>query len=376
MKRFNGIDTIRGISMWLMVAGHLVDWWIRSDLYWHKIQLYAILEPICSTGFLFASGISAALSYKANMTRIDQINPLKLSRIRNEYIFRALFILLIGFIYNIFVSIIYGHAKNVWGWYVLQTIGFSLLLAWPLLKTSIYFRVTLGFLLLTLNPIIYSSLNLFEGQINIFGILYYVLYNPADQYTIISFFSVFLIGTVLGDILFKVNNIKSKDSEKIYLQNKFIVPSLISGSLLILFGVLFRFPEFLVMRSYSSFLYSLGIIIILLSVLIAIQEFNLIKTKKSYKFLFYYSYYSFTVYLGHNILYFLFPRELDIFTVWLILIITTGLIGIFLNFAYKHFKRKISVKAWIGVFSHILAKKIAVKSEERRQFKSIVISKS
>ncbi|MFX1499236.1 MAG: heparan-alpha-glucosaminide N-acetyltransferase domain-containing protein [Promethearchaeota archaeon] len=376
MKRFNGIDTIRGISMWLMVAGHLIDWWIRSDLYWHKIQLYAILEPICSTGFLFASGISAALSYKASMTRIDQINPLQLSRVRNEYIFRALFILLIGFIYNIFVALIYGHPKNVWGWYVLQTIGFSLLLAWPLLKTPMLFRGALGFLLLSLNPLIYTSLNFFEGQTNLFGVLYFILYNPVDQYTIISFFSIFLIGTVLGDILFKLNIIKNKDNQKIYLRKNYIIPSLISGSLLILFGILFRFPEFIIMRTYSSFLYSLGIIITLLAILIAIQEFNLIKTKKSYKFLFYYSYYSFTVYLGHNILYFLFRRELTIFTVWLALIITTVLVGIFLNFAYKRFKRKISVKAWIGTFSYILAKKIADKTENRSQIRPITVTKS
>jgi len=363
MKRYNGIDVIRGISMWLMIAGHLIDWWIKQEFYWHKHQMYSILEPIVSTGFLFASGISAALSYKTSLSRIKIINISKLSQVRNEYMFRAFFILIIGFIYNFCIGLFYQGFYSLWSWYVLQTIGFCLIFTWPFLKTPIYFRLIFGFFILIINPFIFEFLTSYEGQSNFFGYTFYFLYHPADQYTILSFFSIFLIGTVLGEILFDLNTIDDQNERRVKFKNHFVIPTLGFGGVLIIFGLIFMFPNFLIMRTFSSFIYSLGVIIVLLSILITIQEFQLITTKKSYKFLYYYSYYSFTIYLTHNFLFFLFSDEFNVFTIRVAIIITTTLLGALLNFIHKRIGKKASLKAVIGIFSSELAKKIAIKSQ-------------
>lgn len=34
MKRIKSIDIIRGISMWIMVAGHIGIWWLREEDNW------------------------------------------------------------------------------------------------------------------------------------------------------------------------------------------------------------------------------------------------------------------------------------------------------------------------------------------------------
>ncbi len=363
MKRYNGIDVIRGISMWLMIAGHLIDWWIKQEFYWHKHQMYSILEPIVSTGFLFASGISAALSYKTSLSRIKITNISKLSQVRNEYMFRAFFILIIGFIYNFCIGLFYQGFYSLWSWYVLQTIGFCLIFTWPFLKTPIYFRLIFGFFILIINPFIFEFLTSYEGQSNFFGYTFYFLYHPADQYTILSFFSIFLIGTVLGEILFDLNTIDDQNERRVKFKNHFVIPTLGFGGVLIIFGLIFMFPNFLIMRTFSSFIYSLGVIIVLLSILITIQEFQLITTKRSYKFLYYYSYYSFTIYLTHNFLFFLFSDEFNVFTIWVAILITTTLLGALLNFIHKRIGKKASLKAVIGIFSSELAKKIAIKSQ-------------
>ncbi|MFX1259330.1 MAG: heparan-alpha-glucosaminide N-acetyltransferase domain-containing protein [Promethearchaeota archaeon] len=363
MKRINGIDTIRGMSMWLMMVGHLMDWWIKQEFYLHRIQIYAILEPMVSTGFLFASGISAALSYKKGLSNIKATNTSNLSQVRNEYLFRAFFILIIAFIYNFCIGIFYGGFYSIWSWYVLQTIGFCLILSWPFLKTPIYFRLIIGFFILSINPLIFGFLKSYKGQANFFGYTFYFLYHPADQYTILSFYAIFLIGTVLGEVIFNLNAINNQNERRIKFKSKFIIPTLGFGGLLILFGVIFMFPNFLIMRTFSSFIYSLGLVLVLLSILVTIQEFQLIITKRSYKFFYYYSYYSFTIYLTHNFLFFLFSDEFNVFYMWIAIIITTGLLGVLLNFTCKKIGKMASLKAVLGIFSSELAKRIAIKSQ-------------
>ncbi|MFX0018736.1 MAG: heparan-alpha-glucosaminide N-acetyltransferase domain-containing protein [Promethearchaeota archaeon] len=364
MKRYNGIDIIRGISMWLMIAGHLIDWWIKQEFYWHKHQMYSFLEPIVSTGFLFASGISTALSYKQSLSRINPANKSNLSQVRNEYIFRAFFILIIAFIYNFCIGVFYEGFYSLWSWYVLQTVGFCLILTWPFLKTPIYIRLIFGFFILTVNPLIFELLKQYEGQLNFLGFTFYFLYHPADiGYTILSFFGIFLIGTVLGDILFDLNRLDNQNERRAKFKTNFIIPTLAFGGFLIIFGVIYMFPHFLVLRTFSSFIYSLGVVIVLLSIFITIQEFQLLTTKKSYKFLFYYSYYSFTIYLTHNLLFFLFSDFFNVFTIWVAIFIVTTVIGVLLNFTYKKVGKKASLKAVIGIFSYELAKRIAIKSQ-------------
>ena len=66
MKRINSVDTIRGLSIWIMVYGHIILFWLRPEDEWLKFWLYAFLQPIGATGFLFISGVSASLAFKKN----------------------------------------------------------------------------------------------------------------------------------------------------------------------------------------------------------------------------------------------------------------------------------------------------------------------
>ena len=60
--RIKSIDTLRGLSMFLMVYGHMILFWLRLEDFWLKYWLYAFLQPIGATGFLLISGVSSTLS--------------------------------------------------------------------------------------------------------------------------------------------------------------------------------------------------------------------------------------------------------------------------------------------------------------------------
>ena len=365
MKRITGLDTIRGACMWIMIYGHMIDWWLRPEDDWLRQWLFAFLESVGATGFLFISGVSAALAFRSNKLKLQNLNLYNPSIARNVYFLRAFLILLIGFLYNFFAAVLWsGNIANLWSWLVLQTIGFSLILSWPFLRVSRTFRIFFGILILILNQFLLTLLLPYEYQSNLFGFTFYLLFNPLSQYPILAYFSIFLIGTALGDKIFDVNIEKNHQERKILFKNKLIIPMFLIGSLLLIFGIGFLFPEFFIFNTISAFAYSLGIILITLSFFITKQTFQLIKTKKSYRYLFFYSYYSFTIYLGHNILFFLLPEQLNFITIWIAVIIGMVIFGFLFRTMYIKLGSKASLKTGISVVSFALVKKFG-KLEEK-----------
>ena len=365
MRRYKSIDTVRGFAVFGMVFGHILNWWLIPEDYWLYLVLYYALGPIAAGGFLFISGISAILAYEKSVVMMKNNQDFNMKMVRNVYILRSLLLLLISFIYNIAIALAINDLTWIWAWFVLQTIGFSLLMAWPLLKTSKTFRVLFGTIILIINFSLLELLYPYQGQANFYGVLFHILFNPLDLYPIIPFYTMFIMGTVVGDILYGINPIEEKKKRNHAFKYKFIYPIFILGLALTIFAILFQFPSFFTYYKFSAIVYALGIILIIVSLVIGVEEFELIKFKKNYDFFYYYSYYSFTVFLGHNILYFLFYQKLNAINIWFAISITLLLFTLFIRLIYKKLGPKASLKAGIGILSLI----ITLKLEHRKNIK-------
>ena len=365
MRRYKSIDTVRGIAVFGMVFGHILNWWLIPEDYWLYLFLYYALGPIAAGAFLFISGISAILAYEKSIVMMNKNQDFNMKMVRNVYILRALLLLLISFIYNFAIALAINDLTWIWAWFVLQTIGFSLLMAWPLLKTSKTFRVLFGTMILIINFSVLELLYPYQGQANIYGVLFHILFNPLDLYPIIPFYTMFIMGTVVGDVLYGINPIEEKKKRNHAFKFKFIYPMFVIGLSLTIFAVLFQFPSFFSYYKFSAIIYALGIILMIVSVCIGIEEFDLIKFKKNYDFFYYYSYYSFTIFLGHNILYFLFYKMLNAITIWIAIVFTMFFFTILFRFIYKKLGPKASLKAGLGLLSLI----ITLKLERRKNNK-------
>jgi len=360
MKRYRSIDSLRGLCMFIMIYGHLFDWWLRPADHWlFSDFLKPFLGPIGATGFIFISGISARLSYNKN--KMKNSNEIFMKDIRNIFLFRALIILLISFVYNFTFAVNRKDLSFIWAWFVLQTIGFSLFLAYPFLKTSKQFRFIFSLCILIGNQLILEILSPYEGQGNFFGISYHFLFNPLSQYPLLYYFPILLIGTIVGDILFEINLINNENEKCLNFKRKFISLLTPFGIILILFGFIYRFPDFFVFSSYSAIIYGFGEVVCIFSIFMVIEEYKLLKTKKSYRYLFYFSYYSFTIYLSHNLLYFLFLKQLNVVNIWIPIIFLMVFFGWFFRVIYNYLGIKVSLKAGINIASLFIAKRIQLK---------------
>jgi len=159
----------------------------------------------------------------------------------------------------------------------------------------------------------------------------------------------------MGDFLLEKKKIKSRLS----LDNNKFFPLLISGLSLIAIGILFNYPSTFSITSFSWIVFTLGVNISTLSIFIFFEEYAKFQRKKNYWFLYYFSYYSLTIYLTHSIIYYLFLNMLNIVSFFFTII--PFLIGIGLIFRMIHktkLRRDLSIKIQIGKISSILAKRL------------------
>ena len=358
MKRIRSIDAIRGSCIFLMILGHLLDWWIIVPDRWVVFYIFAALATYVATGFLFVSGFSASIAYKSRVRKAAHSTDVSMTQARNIYIIRALLVLIVALVYNTAIALTINDLSWIWSWNVLQTVAISLLLAWPLLHSPKYFRIVLGFGLLIANDLLSQLLLPYSGQLNIYGVLFYILYNPMEQFTIIPYFAMFIIGTVVGDFFFNLTIIKDSEERKESIKRVFLRPILIIGIIFTSFGIINRFYDFMYRRTLSAMFYSLGVVLTLLAILMYLEEFEKIKSKKRYRFFFYFSYYSFTVYIAHDLVYFLFYRQLNAINIWLAAIGIIVLITLLLKVMHNKLGKKASLKAQLGILSLIIVDKI------------------
>jgi len=361
MQRFKSIDIFRGLCMSWMFLGHLIGWWIKPEFIWLESLAFSIFDPIGASGFLFISGVSMALSYRNRMYRVDVVKDISYSRVKLSYYLRASFLLIIAIIYNLAIAITINNLSWIWTWFVLMTAAFSLIIIWPLFKVSKMFRIVIGFSIWFVSQFIYTILVPFQNQENLQGVLYHILFNDFSQDPLLLFFPFFLIGTVVGDVINEINNNKNIELRRKEFKEKMLIPIGIISLLLISIGVLFSFPNFLIRSSFSWLIYTLGINLMILLTLITLEEYNVFKTKKNYRVFFYFSYYSFTVYLGHNFLYFIFYKSLNLIQIWIATLLTFSIFCLILRQVYKKWGWKASLKAALGKLSFRSAGKIEEK---------------
>ncbi|MFX0080879.1 MAG: hypothetical protein ACFE94_03915 [Candidatus Hodarchaeota archaeon] len=365
MKRIKTFDIIRGWCMFMMVWGHMLSWWVITQDRWLTSSLHSIFGDIVGIGFLFISGLSTVIFFRSRLARAENSIAYDVDQVKNEYLFRALLILIIALIYNILISIGTFDLLNIWKWYIPLTIAISLLLAFPLLEISRSLRLIIAAGFWLGHYYILSLLLPSQGHANIFGVLYHFLYNSKGLHPILCYFSFFLIGTVIGDVIFEIYLKNDQKERRKALKNEILFPSLIIGPILIIFGILSLFPNFLKHATLSSTVYSLGVILISTSVLLIIEEYEIINVERSYRFFFYFSYYSFSIYFAHNVLYFILFERTNALTFWIFMPLTFFVIILILRVIYTNLKDRASIKAQIGKLSIKLAMLIKEKKVKK-----------
>jgi len=367
MIRLKSIDNFRGIAVIAMIWLHLSEWSLSGDSSsFLKIPLF-----VTQYGFLvsyqFISGVSRFLFYKTGGTIEKSSETINNRRIKRIFLVRGIFLLVVALLYNSVVAISTSRPSEIWSWFVLLAIAFSLLMITPLLDTSKKTRGFLGVAFLFLNFTLLWLLQDYKGQPNLFGFLYHLLFYPVGLHPILSSFAVFLIGTVVGDIIHEIYYKEVNKSRLSILKKKLIMPSILIGGIIVTFIAIVNSFLFINLPSFYGIVSTIGVCLLLFSLFIFIEEYEIFKPKKNYKFIFYFSYYSLTIYLVHNLLYFLFHKSLNVLasSIYIVLVIVS--IGLILKLLYPKVGASLSIKKLISKLSN----RVVVKIEKTRVSNSL-----
>ena len=107
MKRIKSIDTFRGWCIFMMVFAHMLSWWVRLEDRWLTSLFHSIFGDIVGTGFLFVSGLSAVLFFKSRLIKAEASEDITIEQVNNEYLIRALLILIVALIFNSITAIVF-----------------------------------------------------------------------------------------------------------------------------------------------------------------------------------------------------------------------------------------------------------------------------
>ncbi|MFO7796646.1 MAG: heparan-alpha-glucosaminide N-acetyltransferase domain-containing protein [Promethearchaeati archaeon] len=360
-NRIGCIDFFRGICIIWILFGHLFVWWMDYSIVpFFYDTIVPIFEPLGAAGFLFISGVSLQFSYTKKLNESVEQKKRNNRILRNTYFIRASILLIIALFFNLGTYIQEPSICHIFSWWILFTISITLFLYWPLLKLSKKKRFFIATLILFLNPVIKFLLQTYSTKNSIVNFFYLLLYPLDDrQNPLIPFLPFFIYGSCFGDLIKEID-FNRKDDKKTFFK-KYSLPLIIISIGLILFGIFFQFPMFILRNSFLWVIYSLGLITLTFTSLITFEKFKIINFDSKYNFLFYYSYYSFSIYLSGFLLMLIPVPSLNLFNFWVFYFITMALFTIIVMLIYEKIKALFSVKYLMSRASEFLALKIEEK---------------
>ena len=374
-NRLGSIDLFRGLCITWMIITHTIEWWTISKFSYEIRLITMVVDAMGAGGFLFISGMSLTLSYHKKREITQNTHEYNYRQLRLEYFLRALFIFSVGTFYNIFLMIRLWNILIMWEWFILQTLPFSIMLMWPLLRYNIGFKVIIAALLLILDYFLYNLVSSFANEFsNPYGIIYFIVYNGHQFSPILGFFPFFIIGSIIGDTIHNnyFNFEKKIDIKNNQLIRKFFLPLMIIGICLILIGYFVIHPGILKKNQLSWLLYAAGIQLIIFSALFTIEKLVSITFNNRYRFFYYFSYYSFSIFLLHYPIYFLFLDSLTLSQYFLLIPFLVILIGIGLKAIYHKLGQLFSLKAQISRLVTKTAFLIEGKLNDKKESKKLV----
>ena len=363
MVRLKSIDTFRGIAVLAMIWLHVSEWWLSGDSQWFLDVPLFVTQYGFLVSYQFISGISRYLFYKTGGSMIETPEIVNNRKIKRQFLVRGIFLLVVGLLFNSGIAISTSRPSEIWSWFILLSISISIILITPLLDTSKKTRTFLGVFFMVLNFSILWFLQDFEGQTNVFGVLFHLLFYPTGLHPILSSFAVFLIGTVVGEVIYETYYQEEKKRRLNLLKKRLMLPSITIGVILVIFVLIANWFHFLNIPSFYGIISATGISLILFSLFVIIEESKIIKVNKKYNFIFYFSYYSLTIYLVHHLLYFVFFESMNALMSQFAIVLTVVLIGLFLKLIYPKVGGTISIKMIISKLTNKIVMRLDRKKD-------------
>ncbi|MFX0132992.1 MAG: heparan-alpha-glucosaminide N-acetyltransferase domain-containing protein [Candidatus Hodarchaeota archaeon] len=234
-RRISSIDFVKGFAIVFIVLAHTAQGWLDADSIYLYGILFALLDILGPSLFVFLSALSVIFSIK----RKEGITHPKI--IRNRIFSRGIVMIVLGMLTNIIgVDLKTGDVVVIiFGWNIITFIGFSQIFSFYILKLKKSSRIIIGIIIIILSPFLRAIF--YEGKEagNIaLTIIHYIITSPTPHLTLLPWLSICFISTIFGEYIFEAMNKGTRDAY-IGLFRIFFV----WGIIFILIGIFALFPN-------------------------------------------------------------------------------------------------------------------------------------
>jgi len=201
-RRINSIDFVKGFAIVWIILAHTSGAWLNADwVFLHGI-VYAFMDIVGPSLFVFLSALSVVFSIKRKQGRLPE------KVIKYRIINRGIVIMIIGILFSLIsieVTVAgYPFPLSLYGWNIIFFIGFSQIFSYFCLRLRKLWRIILGFAFIFSSDIIRYYLYIGkEVGILAVQILHYILISPVAMTPLLPWISVCFLGTVFGEMLYQ-----------------------------------------------------------------------------------------------------------------------------------------------------------------------------
>ncbi|MFX1391037.1 MAG: heparan-alpha-glucosaminide N-acetyltransferase domain-containing protein [Promethearchaeota archaeon] len=236
LRRIQSIDFLKGFAIIFVILAHTAQYWLDPNSRYLYGLLYALLDILGPSLFVFLSALSVIFSIKR---KEGVIHP---KIIRNRILTRGIVMVVIGMLTNLVgINETTGEViVIIFGWNIITFIGFSQIFSYYILKLKKKWRIIIGLIIIIFSPFLRAIL--FEGKEAgniILSLFHYIITSPTPHLTLLPWISICFISTIFGEYIFEAMS-KGTDDAYIGLFRIFIV----WGIIFISIGIFAPLPSF------------------------------------------------------------------------------------------------------------------------------------
>ncbi|MFX0023371.1 MAG: heparan-alpha-glucosaminide N-acetyltransferase domain-containing protein [Candidatus Hermodarchaeota archaeon] len=235
-KRIASIDFVKGFALVWIILAHAAISWLDSDWVYIYGLVFAFMDVLGPSLFVFLSALSVVFSLKRKKERISN------KAVRNGIFIRGGVIIIIGVLFNpmslMTSNLSVPFPANLWGWNILMFIGFSQIFSYYAIKFSKTTRAIIGLLIIYFSPWIRDVLFLFKDVNTGVYILHFLITSPLPQVPFLPYLAVCFMSTIFGEFLYEAMMEGTKES-----YYKLFRIFLIYGIIFVLVGIFMIVPR-------------------------------------------------------------------------------------------------------------------------------------
>jgi len=197
--KLKSIEIVKGFSILIILFSNSINYWLvfgdeLKDIYGFII---VILEVIGPSLYIFVVSFSISFTLNKKMgTYHEKTN-------RNKILKQALFLILLGCLYNIILNPNSEFPINLWGWNILVFLGFSQIICYLAYKLVRWARLVIGLSVIFLTPGIRELLFIGKDTNVIMEVIHFIVVSPFPNYSLLPFASISFFSTVFGEYIFE-----------------------------------------------------------------------------------------------------------------------------------------------------------------------------